>query len=69
MILFFSSFPGKTVDAIERILDQKFSDSLWRSPSVVVLDDLEQIARAATTPEQEASGESGYYLRVAEGKC
>lgn len=58
---------GKTVDSIARTLHYKLKDAEWRSPSLVILDDLDLIAKAATSPEQEASGDSAYYARVAEG--
>lgn len=40
----------------------------WRQPGVLLLDDLDLIAAAPSGPEQEASGEMQYFIKMAEGK-
>lgn len=60
--------PGKRVDSIQKQLHTTFEEAAWRQPSVILLDDLDQIAAAPTGPEQEISGEAVYFTRVAEGR-
>jgi len=44
-----------------------FNDAVWYQPSVIVLDDLDQIAAACSGPDQELAPETLYHARVAQG--
>jgi len=43
-----------------------FDEAVWHEPSVVVLDDLDQIATACSGPDQEMSAEALYHGRIAQ---
>lgn len=49
------------------MLQIAFDEAAWRQPSVILLDDLEQVMPAPSGPEAEMSGEAIYGARVAEG--
>ncbi|KAL1789265.1 peroxisome biogenesis factor 1 [Sigmodon hispidus] len=49
---------GKRLESIQKALEMAFSEAAWRQPSVVLLDDLDLIARLPTIPEQEQSPEA-----------
>ncbi|TRY84316.1 hypothetical protein DNTS_025427 [Danionella cerebrum] len=51
-------FPGKRTETIRQRLDEVFEQAVWRQPSVVLLDDLEHMAGAATSPEHEHGPEA-----------
>lgn len=57
---------GKRPDAILKILQMAFDEASWRQPSVILLDDLENVMPAPSGPEAEMSGEAIYGARVAE---
>ncbi len=64
----FAFLSGKRPEAVQAILSQCFAEATWREPSVIILDDLDQIASAPTGPEQEMSGEALYFNKIAQSK-
>ncbi|XP_043923611.1 peroxisome biogenesis factor 1 [Protopterus annectens] len=49
---------GKTFENIRKKLEDAFAEAVWRQPSVLLLDDLDVITKAALTPENELSPEA-----------
>ncbi|KAE8596205.1 hypothetical protein XENTR_v10016010 [Xenopus tropicalis] len=49
---------GKNVENIIQTLEEAFEEAAWRQPSVILLDDLDQIAGVASSPELEQSPEA-----------
>lgn len=47
-------------------LEEVFEQAVWRQPSVVLLDDLDHIAGAATSAEQEHGAEAVLRQHVAQ---
>jgi len=43
-----------------------FDEAAWHEPSVVLLDDLDQIAMACSGPDQEMSSEALYHGKIAQ---
>jgi len=43
-----------------------FDEAAWHEPSIVLLDDLDQIVTACSGPDQEMSGEALYHGRIAQ---
>lgn len=43
-----------------------FDEAAWHEPSIVVLDDLDQIATACSGPDQQMSGEALYHAKIAQ---
>ena len=52
-----------------KTLERVFTESAWRQPSVIVLDDLDLICGSPAGPEQEMSPDVLYYSKVAQGDC
>ncbi|XP_057683689.1 peroxisome biogenesis factor 1 isoform X1 [Corythoichthys intestinalis] len=57
---------GKRAETIRRTLQEVFTEAEWRQPSVVLLDDLDDVARAPTSPEHEEGPEELLHLHVAQ---
>ncbi|XP_011607188.2 peroxisomal ATPase PEX1 [Takifugu rubripes] len=57
---------GKRLEAVRQIFQDVFEEAEWRQPSVVLLDDLDQIAGSPTSPEHEHSPEAVQQLHVAQ---
>ncbi|XP_049607681.1 peroxisomal ATPase PEX1 isoform X1 [Syngnathus scovelli] len=57
---------GKRVESIRQTLRDVFTQAEWKQPSVVLLDDLDHVSRAPTTPEHEHGPEALLYLHVAQ---
>ncbi|KAL4629882.1 peroxisome biogenesis factor 1 isoform X3 [Arapaima gigas] len=57
---------GKRVETIRRHLDEVFEQAVWRQPSVVLLDDLDHMAGAASSLEQERGAEAVRSLQLAQ---
>ena len=53
---------------MQKALETLIDEAAWRQPAVILLDDLDVIAGAASGPEAEMSGESLYAAKVAESK-
>jgi len=45
-----------------------FDEAAWHEPSVVLLDDLDQIVTACSGPDQEMSGEALYHAKLAKSR-
>ena len=43
-----------------------FDEAAWHEPSIVLLDDLDQIVMACSGPDQEMSGEALYHGKIAQ---
>ncbi|XP_066992561.2 peroxisomal ATPase PEX1 [Anabrus simplex] len=56
---------GKKADTLHKLLSSSLVECVYYQPSVLFLDDLEELAGVALQ-EQEGSQESAYYTRVAE---
>ncbi|MCI4391985.1 hypothetical protein PGIGA_G00140800 [Pangasianodon gigas] len=57
---------GKRADTVRQRLDEVFEQAVWRQPSVVLLDDLDHMTGAATTPEQEQGAEAVLHHHIAQ---
>lgn len=57
---------GKRADTVRQSLNEVFEEAVWRQPSVVLLDDLDHITGAATTPEQEQGAEAVLHHHIAQ---
>ncbi|XP_072365379.1 peroxisomal ATPase PEX1 isoform X1 [Scyliorhinus torazame] len=49
---------GKRAENIRKKWEDTFTEAAWRQPSIVLLDDLDHIAGAASTPEHEHSAQA-----------
>ncbi|KAM5157126.1 peroxisomal ATPase PEX1 [Mantella aurantiaca] len=49
---------GKTLESICQTVEEAFAEAAWRQPSVLLLDDLDQIAGVPATPELQQSPEA-----------
>lgn len=58
--------PGKRADTVRHRLNEVFEEAVWRQPSVVLLDDLDHLTGAATTPEQEQGAEAVLHHHIAQ---
>ncbi|XP_047461452.1 peroxisome biogenesis factor 1 [Mugil cephalus] len=58
---------GKRAETVRQILQDIFEQAEWRQPSVVLLDDLDHLARAATSPEHEHGPEALLHRHIAQG--
>ncbi|XP_011479493.1 peroxisome biogenesis factor 1 isoform X4 [Oryzias latipes] len=57
---------GKKAETVRQILQDVFEQAEWRQPSVVLLDDLDYLARAPTTPEQDSGPEALLQAHIAQ---
>ncbi|XP_062846764.1 peroxisome biogenesis factor 1 isoform X2 [Trichomycterus rosablanca] len=57
---------GKRADTIKQRLEEVFEQAVWKQPSVVLLDDLDHVTGAASTPEQEHGAEAVLHQHVAQ---
>lgn len=65
---FLFHLPGKKAETVRQILQDVFEQAEWRQPSVVLLDDLDYLARAPTTPEQDSGPEALLQAHIAQSK-
>ncbi|XP_018121926.1 peroxisomal biogenesis factor 1 L homeolog isoform X1 [Xenopus laevis] len=56
---------GKTFENILQTLEEAFEEAAWRQPSIILLDDLDQITGAVSTPEMEQSSEASQSKQLA----
>lgn len=61
-------FLGKRADKIRLRLEEVFEQAIWRQPSVVLLDDLDHVTGAATSPEHEHGPEAVLRQHIAQSK-
>ena len=54
---------------IRKVLEDAFNEVSWRQPSVILLDDLDQVTRAPLGPEEEMGPEAAFNAHVAQGKA
>uniref|UniRef100_A0A8C1I3C0 Peroxisomal ATPase PEX1 n=1 Tax=Cyprinus carpio carpio TaxID=630221 RepID=A0A8C1I3C0_CYPCA len=57
---------GKRADKIRLRLEEVFEQAIWRQPSVVLLDDLDHVTGAATSPEHEHGPEAVLRQHIAQ---
>ncbi|XP_071949385.1 peroxisomal ATPase PEX1-like [Antedon mediterranea] len=57
---------GKRVESVRRRLEEAFNEAAWRQPSLILLDDLDQLTGSPLGPEQEISPDALYSMRIAE---
>nr|XP_054601293.1 peroxisome biogenesis factor 1 [Nothobranchius furzeri] len=58
---------GKRADTVRQILQDVFEQAEWRQPSVILLDDLDHLTRAPTSPEHEHGPEALLQQHIAQG--
>uniref|UniRef100_UPI00398EE35A peroxisomal ATPase PEX1 n=1 Tax=Pristiophorus japonicus TaxID=55135 RepID=UPI00398EE35A len=52
------SLRGKRAENIRKKWEEAFTEAAWRQPSIILLDDLDHITGAVSTPEHEHSAEA-----------
>ncbi|XP_020487237.2 peroxisome biogenesis factor 1 [Labrus bergylta] len=57
---------GKRAETVRHILQDVFEQAEWRQPSVVLLDDLDHVTGAPTSPEHEHGPEALLQLHIAQ---
>ncbi|XP_054620277.1 peroxisome biogenesis factor 1 isoform X2 [Dunckerocampus dactyliophorus] len=57
---------GKRAETVRQTLQDVFMQAQWKQPSVVLLDDLDHVTRAPTSPEHEHGPEALLHLHVAQ---
>ncbi|RVE66537.1 hypothetical protein OJAV_G00108560 [Oryzias javanicus] len=57
---------GKKVETVRQIFQDVFEQAEWRQPSVVLLDDLDYLARAPTSPEHDGGPEALLQAHIAQ---
>uniref|UniRef100_A0A674EAS6 Peroxisomal ATPase PEX1 n=1 Tax=Salmo trutta TaxID=8032 RepID=A0A674EAS6_SALTR len=57
---------GKRAETVRQILEEVFEQAVWRQPSVVLLDDLDHVTGAPTSPEHEHGPEALLRLHIAQ---
>uniref|UniRef100_A0A3B5ALH1 Peroxisomal ATPase PEX1 n=1 Tax=Stegastes partitus TaxID=144197 RepID=A0A3B5ALH1_9TELE len=57
---------GKRAETVRQILQDIFEQAEWKQPSVVLLDDLDHLARAPTSPEHEHGPEALLQQHIAQ---
>ncbi|KAM6899312.1 peroxisomal ATPase PEX1 [Xenentodon cancila] len=57
---------GKKAETVRQIFQDVFEQAEWRQPSVVLLDDLDHLTHAATSPEHEHGPEALLQLHIAQ---
>ena len=62
-----SFLKGKRIESIRQHLGRVVTEAIWRSPSVILLDDLDHLVNEASSPEQEMNGEAQYSAHISQG--
>ncbi|XP_023124822.2 peroxisome biogenesis factor 1 isoform X2 [Amphiprion ocellaris] len=57
---------GKRAETVRQILQDIFEHAEWKQPSVVLLDDLDHLTRAPTSPEHEHGPEALLHQHIAQ---
>lgn len=68
LILFLFHSSGKRLEAVRQIFQDAFEEAEWRQPSVLLLDDLDKVAGAPTSPEHAQGPEAVLQHHVAQSK-
>jgi hypothetical protein len=58
---------GKRPETVRQVINNAIIEAVWHQPSVLLLDDLDEIAAASSGPDQDMSPEAMYHGRIAEG--
>jgi len=53
-------------ESVATRIQATFDEAAWHEPSIVVLDDLDQIVTACSGPDQEMSSEALHHGRIAQ---
>ncbi|KAI0239258.1 Peroxisome biogenesis factor 1 [Lamellibrachia satsuma] len=61
-----SFLKGKRIESIRQHLGRVVTEAIWRSPTVILLDDLDHLVNEASSPEQEMNGEAQYSAHVSQ---
>lgn len=64
----FFSFSGKRAETVRQMLQDIFEQAEWRQPSVVLLDDLDHVTGAPSSPEHEHGPEVVLQQHIAQSK-
>ncbi|XP_034560407.1 peroxisome biogenesis factor 1 [Notolabrus celidotus] len=59
-------FQGKRAETVRQMLQDVFEQAEWRQPAVVLLDDLDHMTGAPTSPEHEHGPEAVLQLHIAQ---
>uniref|UniRef100_A0A673KKS5 Peroxisomal ATPase PEX1 n=1 Tax=Sinocyclocheilus rhinocerous TaxID=307959 RepID=A0A673KKS5_9TELE len=65
-VVYCKTLKGKRADTIRQGLEEVFEQAVWRQPSVVLLDDLDHVTGAATSPEHEHGPEAVLRQHIAQ---
>ncbi|XP_016359747.1 peroxisome biogenesis factor 1-like [Sinocyclocheilus anshuiensis] len=65
-VVYCKTLKGKRADTIRQRLEEVFEQAVWRQPSVVLLDDLDHVTGAATSPEHEHGPEAVLRQHIAQ---
>uniref|UniRef100_A0A6Q2XV88 Peroxisomal ATPase PEX1 n=1 Tax=Esox lucius TaxID=8010 RepID=A0A6Q2XV88_ESOLU len=57
---------GKRAETVRQMLEEVFEQAVWKQPSVVLLDDLDHVTGAPTSPEHEHGPESLLRQHIAQ---
>ncbi|XP_063042182.1 peroxisomal ATPase PEX1-like [Engraulis encrasicolus] len=57
---------GKRAETVRQRLEEVFEQALWRQPSVVLLEDLDIVTAAATSPEHEHGPDAMIHMHIAQ---
>ncbi|XP_056153950.1 peroxisome biogenesis factor 1 [Lampris incognitus] len=57
---------GKRAETVRQMLEEIFEQAVWRQPSVVLLDDLDHVTGAPTSPEHEHGPEALLRQHIAQ---
>ena len=59
--------PGKRADIIKKRLKEILQEVIHHQPAIILLDDLDEMAKHITDVQKEASGEASVHTRNAQG--
>lgn len=59
---------GKRAETVRQLFRDIFEQAEWKQPSVVLLDDLDHLTRASTSPEHEHGPEALLQQHFAQSK-
>uniref|UniRef100_A0A8C2IKX1 Peroxisomal ATPase PEX1 n=1 Tax=Cyprinus carpio TaxID=7962 RepID=A0A8C2IKX1_CYPCA len=65
-VVYCKTLKGKRAGTIRQRLEEVFEQAVWRQPSVVLLDDLDHMTGAATSPEHEHGPEAVLRQHIAQ---
>lgn len=68
MCFYLFIFLGKRAETVRQMLQDIFEQAEWRQPSVILLDDLDHMTWAPTSPEHEHGAEALLQQHIAQSK-